>query len=148
MGQKYILEKLSKHGRGLSGRVCHRHTQKMCFKQGFNGRSMYFEYVFWSHPKPFLSILYGTGLQGTGGIYLAVIWLLKKLYSFLSFPISVLGSFSENVLSPKGSQKNSQNCKIPKCSDLIDFQMILPISICKFDAKNIPDAFKHVPDLY
>jgi len=79
---------------------------------------------------------------------LAVIWLLKKLDSFLSFSFFVLGAFFENVFSPKGWQKNSQNCKIPKCSDLIDFHMILPISICKFDAKHIPDAFKHVPDLF
>jgi len=61
---------------------------------------------------------------------------------------SVLGPFFENVLSPKGWQKESRNCKIPKCLDLIDFQMILPIVICKFDAKNTPDAFKHVPDLF
>jgi len=26
--------------------------------------------------------------------------------------------------------------------------MILPISICNFDAKNTPDAFKHVPGLF
>jgi len=25
--------------------------------------------------------------------------------------------------------------------------MVLVISTCKFDAQNIPDAFKHVPDL-
>jgi len=25
--------------------------------------------------------------------------------------------------------------------------MVLHIAICKFDAPNIPDAFKHVPDL-
>jgi len=38
--------------------------------------------------------------------------------------------------------------KSPKCSDLIEFPMILPISICKFDATNTPDAFKHVPGLF
>jgi len=80
-------------------------------------------------------------------LYLAVIWLLKKLLSCLSFSMFVLGPFFENVFSPKGWQKNSRNCKIPKCSDLIDFLMILPISICKFDAKHTPDAFKHVPGL-
>jgi len=74
--------------------------------------------------------------------------LLKKLDIVLSFSFFVLGAFSENVFSPKGWQKNSQSCKIPKCSDLIDFLMILPISICKFDAKHIPDAFKHVPGLF
>jgi len=79
---------------------------------------------------------------------LAVIWLLQKLLSFLSFSIFVLGPFFENVFSPKGWQKNSKNCKIPKCSDPIDFPMILPISICKFDAKHFPDVFKHVPGLF
>ena len=37
-----------------------------------------------------------------------------------------LGAFFENVFSPKGWQKNSQNCKIPKCSDLIDFLWFYP----------------------
>jgi len=74
--------------------------------------------------------------------------LLKKLDICLSFSFFVLGAFFENVFSPKGWQKNSQNCKIPKCSDLIDFPMILLISIYKFDAKNTPDAFEHVPDLF
>jgi len=58
----------------------------------------------------------------------------------------VLGPFFEDEFSPKGWQNNTQLCKIPKCSDLIDFLMILPISICKFDAKHTPDAFKHIPD--
>ena len=26
--------------------------------------------------------------------------------------------------------------------------MVLLISLCKFDERNIPDAFKHVPDLF
>ena len=81
-------------------------------------------------------------------LILAASWLLNKLSSFLRFAMFVLGSFSENVFSPKGWQKNSQNCKIPKCSDLHDILMILPISICNFDAKTTPDAFKHVPDLF
>ena len=87
-------------------------------------------------------------LDENTNVFLGVIWLLKKLYIFLSFPFFVLGAFFENVFSPKGWQKNSQNCKIPKCSDFIDFLMILPISICKFDAKDTPDAFKHVPGLF
>jgi len=37
--------------------------------------------------------------------------------------------------------------KIPRCLDLNDSIMVLPMSICKFDAKNIPNAFEHVPDL-
>jgi len=72
----------------------------------------------------------------------------QKLYSFSRFSFFVLDAFFENVFSPKGWQKNSQNCLIPKCSDLIDFPMVLPIFICKFDTKDIPDAFKHVPDLF
>ena len=32
VGQKYILKKWSKNGCGLSGRVCHRHTQKIMLK--------------------------------------------------------------------------------------------------------------------
>jgi len=38
--------------------------------------------------------------------------------------------------------------KIPKCSDLVGYNMVLLISICKLDAKTNPDAFKHVPDLF
>jgi len=77
-----------------------------------------------------------------------VLWLLQKLHSFLSFSFFVLCVVFENVFSPKGWQNNSPNCKILKCSDLIHFPMVLRISICKLDAKNIPDAFKHVPDLF
>ncbi len=41
-----------------------------------------------------------------------------------------------------------QIVKIPRCLDLIDCTMVLPIATCKFYSKNIPDAFKHVPDLF
>ena len=76
-----------------------------------------------------------------------VVW--KKTTDFINRnTVFLVGAFFENVFSPKGWQKNSQNCKIPKCSDLIDFPMILPISICNFDAKHVPDAFKHVPGLF
>jgi len=78
-------------------------------------------------------------------IYLAVIWLLKIIV-FKLFVFRV-GCVLENVFSPKGWQKNSQNYKIPECSDLIGFHMVLAISICKFDAKNTSDAFKHVSDV-
>ena len=95
------------------------------------------------HALEHLSDLFWTPIN-----YLAVVWLLKKLYSFLSFSVFVLGPFFENVLSPKGWQKNSKKCKIPKCCETIDFPMILRISICNFDAKTTPDAFKYVPDLF
>ena len=81
---------------------------------------------------------------------LSVIRLLFFFEVFKLFDF-VFGPFFENVFSPKGWQKNSQNCKIPKCSDLIDGLMVLPISIWKFDAttyKNTPNAFQHVPDLF
>lgn len=35
-----------------------------------------------------------------------------------------------------------------KCFDLIDCTMVLCISTCKFDAKTIPDAIKHVRNLF
>ena len=51
--------------------------------------------------------------------------------------------------SPRRARKRTPlNDKIPKCLDLIDCTMVLPISKCKFDAKQIPDAFQHVPDLF
>ena len=83
------------------------------------------------------------------GVYTS--WLLfggLKTFNFLSFSIFVLGLFWENVFSPKGCQKESQTRKTPKCYELIDFPMMLRISICNFYAKTTPDAFKHVPDLF
>jgi len=54
-----------------------------------------------------------------------------------------LGAFFKHVFSPNGWQKNSQNCKIQKCSDLIHCPMVLPISICKFDVKNTPQMYSN-----
>jgi len=61
------------------------------------------------------------------------------------------GVFVENVFSPKGSQKQKklpQHSEISKCLDLLDCTMVLLISTYKFDAQNIPDALKHVPDFF
>ena len=49
---------------------------------------------------------------------------------------------------PRAGKRTPKIVKIPKCSDLVGYSMVLPISICKFDAANTPDAFKHVPDLF
>ena len=37
--------------------------------------------------------------------------------------------------------------KIQTCLDIIGYTMVLTIPICKSDAQNITDAFKHVPEL-
>ena len=51
--------------------------------------------------------------------------------------------FDSELLELSGMQK------IPTCFvDLIDCPMVLPISTSEFDAKNTPDPFKHVPDLF
>ena len=57
------------------------------------------------------------------------------------------GIFRKCVL-PEGLAKTPPNMmKLPTCLDLIDYTMVLTISICKFDAENTPNAFKHAPDL-
>ena len=38
--------------------------------------------------------------------------------------------------------------KLQKCLDLIACKLVLTISTSKLDAKDTPDAFKHVPDLF
>ena len=48
------------------------------------------------------------------------------------------GAFFEDVFSPNGWQKNSQNCKNPKCADLVGYNMVLPISICKLISEVAP----------
>ena len=75
-------------------------------------------------------------------------WLLEKLDIFQAFHCSFWVCFSKIYVPQKAGKKNTQNCKIPKCSDLVDFRMMLPISICEFDAEHILDAFKHVPSLF
>jgi len=57
--------------------------------------------------------------------------------------------FQENTLSPKGLQKKLPKMrKRQKCLNSIDFTIVFNMSTCKFDAKNTPDAFKHVPGLF
>ena len=61
------------------------------------------------------------------------------------------GSPQKHVLSgpPQGLAKEfPQFVKIHKCLNLIDCTMVLPIFTCKFDVKNTPDAFQHVPDMF
>ena len=56
--------------------------------------------------------------------------------------------FQKCVL-PEGLAKELlQIMHIPKYSELIDYAMVLLIATCKFDAKNITDVFKHVPDQF
>ena len=71
-----------------------------------------------------------------------------KKYRLLSCSFFVLGAIFENVFFLKGWQNNSPNCKKNKMLGSYRFPMFLSISTCKFDAKNTPDAFKHVPDLF
>jgi len=51
---------------------------------------------------------------------------------------------------PEGlaNKKITEIVTIPECSDLIDYNWFTNISICKFDAQNTPDEFKHMPDLF
>ena len=50
---------------------------------------------------------------------------------------------------PEGLAKElPKMVKILKCLGLIDSAMVITISICKFDANNIPDVFKHITDLF
>jgi len=58
------------------------------------------------------------------------------------------GAFFENVFSPKGWQKNLPNKQNPLMFGFVQLQMGSTISICKFDANNTTDAFKHIPDLF
>jgi len=52
---------------------------------------------------------------------------------FLRCSFVVSGAFFQKCIFPEWlAKENSQNCKIPKCSNLIDLSMVLPMSICKF----------------
>jgi len=48
-------------------------------------------------------------------------------------------SFSKNVISPEGWQKNPPNYESPEGLDLIGYTMVLPISTYKFDAETTID---------
>jgi len=69
----------------------------------------------------------------------------KLILTIVGFSFCAL----RNVFCPKGSQKYLlQIVKIPKCLDLIDWTMVLPMPTWNFNAKNIPDASKHVPTCF
>lgn len=53
--------------------------------------------------------------------------------------------FSKMCSPSRAGKEFPQIMKIQKCLDLIDCTRVLPISICTFDSKDTPDAFKHVP---
>jgi len=73
-------------------------------------------------------------------IYLAVIWVLKNF--------KVFKRFSEMCSPRRAGTRTPRNVEIPTCYDLIDCPMVLHISTYKFDAKNTPIAFEHVPDFF
>ena len=60
----------------------------------------------------------------------------------------VLRALSENVFSPKGWQKTPRNCKNQGMFGSYRLHNGFTNLHCKADAKNTPDACKHVPDLF
>ena len=59
------------------------------------------------------------------------------------------GCVFRKCILPRGLAKEPPKMlKIPKCVDIIGYTMVLTILTCNFYAKNTPDAFKHVPDLF
>ena len=63
--------------------------------------------------------------------------------------IFVLGAFFRKYVLPEGLAKEvPKMVKMLKYFDLFDCSMFLPNLTSKFDSKTIPDAFKHVPDLF
>jgi len=56
--------------------------------------------------------------------------------------------FSEMCCPRTPGKRTPKLEKRPNCLDIIDGATVLHTSICKFNAKNTPDAFKHVPDLF
>ena len=71
------------------------------------------------------------------------VWALEILYYGQIF---VSGACSKKCISPKGWQNTPPNKGNPKMFVGIDYIMVLHISTCNFDVKNISDAFSHVPD--
>ena len=70
---------------------------------------------------------------------LAVTGLLKKLESVSSV-------FSEMCSPRKAGKRTLLDVEIPKCFDLIDCPLVLPIPTCKVDVKNISDARAPEPE--
>ena len=56
--------------------------------------------------------------------------------------------FSKMYFPRRALERIPEIIKIPKCSDFVCYNTVLLMSIFKFDAKNTPYAFKHVPDLF
>ena len=63
-------------------------------------------------------------------------------------PLKFFERSSEMCSHRRAGKRTPQNVEIPECFDLIECPMVLHISTSKFDARNTPDAFKHVPDLF
>jgi len=62
---------------------------------------------------------------------------------------SGMGFCFRKLVLPRGlAKEHPEMLKIAKYLVLIDCTRVLPISACKSDAKSIPDAFRHVSDLF
>ena len=87
--------------------------------------------------------------DGRASLHLAVIWLLRKLDSFCKKFVFRFGCVLRTCVFPGGRAKalpkllKSQNVWI-----LSIVQWFYAFSLAKQNAKNTPDAFKHVPDLF
>jgi len=67
----------------------------------------------------------------------------------LDFVFEALFKSVYKCVLPEGLAKGPPKIlKIPKSLDLSDCTMVLPITIGKFDAKDTPCAFKHVPGMF
>ena len=79
-------------------------------------------------------------------IYLAVIWLLtKSIIVFQTFVFRVGCVFRTCICPRRAGNITPKIVKIHKYSDLIDCLMVLPIYICKFDAKKHPTCIQTRP---
>jgi len=58
------------------------------------------------------------------------------------------GGLSKMCSPRRAGKRPPKIVKIQKCLDLIGDTMVLPLSTYKIDAKNIPDTFRPVPDLF
>jgi len=59
------------------------------------------------------------------------------------------GIFFRKCVVPEGLAKEfPQITQILQCLGSIDYMTVSPISTCQCDAKNSPDALKHLPDLF
>lgn len=58
--------------------------------------------------------------------------------------------FFSEMVSPRRARKITPNNveKNSKCFDSIDSAIVLSILTCKVDAKSIPDALRHAPEMF